>query len=170
MAVDYFIDACKWSSNNRTFGLCDEPKPNEDPAYIAEDHQDEWIAIVHNDDRKEAVFYAIDNCIAVAKLNSPNKSMSRCDGMLMVDQFYTFIELKDCKLKNRYWRREGKRQLEATIERFLKENPTIKKRHQINAYVCNKKQRQNNVIYQDAQDEFTNKTGVVLMIQRHIHL
>lgn len=169
MAVDYFLSSCQTILNSKAFGLYDDPDRDHVAACVLENDEGKWIAIVHNKDEQEVAFYALDHCTPVTKEGDPTKQASLCDGLLVVEQFYTFVELKDCKLKDKNWRPKGKAQLEATILRFLKENPSIK-RQNVAAFLCNKKHQKTNSIYQDSQEEFIEKTGVILRIHPHISL
>ncbi len=49
MAIDFFLAACRESSNASVFGICDDPLPASNPAYLLEDHEEEWIAEVENE-------------------------------------------------------------------------------------------------------------------------
>ncbi|MGH1335987.1 MAG: hypothetical protein ACRBFS_07645 [Aureispira sp.] len=170
MAIDFFLSPCKTSSSTPTFGLCDNPPPAKDPAYISEDgtKKNKWIAQVLNKEKRTVNFYAIDHCVEIPKSNTPTKEESRCDGLLVIEDYYKFVELKDCKLKDKNWRRKGKNQLETTITIFKEHNPTISIKN-ISAQLCNKKHR-TTTIYQDSQDEFFEKTGIVLEIKRQVIL
>lgn len=168
MDIDLLLSECKTSSNNRVFGLCDDLPPAENPAYISEDRDTTWIAQVINSDNKEVDFYAIDHCVDISKIDELEKQESRCDGMLLVDNYYKFIELKDCKLTNREWRRKGRAQLAITINIFKKSNPSISINN-ISAQLCNKKHR-STILYQESEDEFFENTGIILKINRQVTL
>ncbi|MFK7796679.1 MAG: hypothetical protein AB8E82_04440 [Aureispira sp.] len=170
MAIDFFISECHEQSAAKVFGICDDPPPSEVPAYLSEDGNNEanWIATVFNKDEKNVDFYAIDHCIEIQKTSDAQKEESRCDGLLVVNNYYKFVELKDCKLINKDWRKKGKQQLATTIAIFKNDNPTINSKN-INAQICNKKHRAA-IIYQESQDEFFDKTGIILKIDRQIIL
>lgn len=170
MAINFFLSDCHKQSAAKTFGICDDPPPAKTPAYLSEDGNNEanWIATVFNKDEKKVDFHAIDHCIEIPKASEPEKQESRCDGLLVVEDYYKFVELKDCKLTNKEWRKKGKQQLETTIAIFKNNNPTIASRN-ISAQLCNKKHL-STIIYQDAQDHFFDETGIILEIKPSITL
>lgn len=95
MPIDYFQNKCKSSSSNPTFGLCDDPPPAENPAYIDEVNQNNWIAQVKNLTGHPCDFYAIDNCVIIQKKEDNTKQESRCDGVLHFNDNLIFVELKN---------------------------------------------------------------------------
>lgn len=171
MEIDFLQAPCKESSTKPVFGLCDDPPPAKNKAYISEDghKKNTWIAQVLNKDEKSIHFYAIDHCIEISKPNEPKKEESRCDGLLVTESFYKFIELKDCKLSDRNWRKKGNQQLKTTISIFRENYPEIPTTT-ISAQLCNKKHSSSNILYQDSQDEFFQETGIILEIKRQITL
>ena len=80
MQINYFPSNCRTRSNLATFGLCDDPTPARNPAYIDETDSYKWLAIVKNPSNKEVNFHSIDNCVTV--LNQDGTMESRCDGIL----------------------------------------------------------------------------------------
>jgi len=114
MPIDFFLHGCKTSSSNETFGLCDDPSPARNPAYIDENSPDSWIATVENPNRKAADFYAIDHCVVV--INATGLMQRRCDGLLTYESNLMFVELKDRNHSG--WLGKGKGQLISTISQF----------------------------------------------------
>lgn len=92
MSVDFKIAKCQTRSNRRIFGLCDNPSPAKDPAYIDETDGSKWIAVVENEERFPTEFTAIDNCIDIK--HSDGKMEKRCDGVLTYNATIIFVELK----------------------------------------------------------------------------
>lgn len=83
-AINFFDEGNKQSTKREQFGLCDDD--NKQPAYIDIDisnKEAKWIGIVINADKKEVLFYPVDNCI---KLIRPDGLMAqRCEGILRSD-------------------------------------------------------------------------------------
>ena len=59
MPIDFFENKCKSTSNKIEFGLCDDPPPAENPAYIDENDVSKWIGIVKNNTNKVKQIYKI---------------------------------------------------------------------------------------------------------------
>lgn len=78
MAVDFNASQCQSTTVAPEFGLCD--KEDSTAAYISEDKEEGWNAIVLNEANIEVTFTAIDNCIDL--LRSDGNMESRCDGIL----------------------------------------------------------------------------------------
>jgi hypothetical protein len=81
MSVEFQIAKCQTQSDKKIFGLCDDPSPAKNPAYIEETDGSRWIAVVENDYRYSAIFTAIDNCIEIKSFDG--RMEKRCDGMLI---------------------------------------------------------------------------------------
>lgn len=88
MQIDFFFQPCKSGSSSAKFGLCDDPDPAKNPAYIDEADSTKWIATVDNPNLKVAEFYAIDNCLNI--LDEAGAMQSRCDGMLSYENKVIF--------------------------------------------------------------------------------
>lgn len=166
MSINFFKNDCKTSSNNTEFGICDEPKPSTDPAYIDNSNLSEWIAIVKNSKNEEINFYAIDNCIEILRENGEDKE-SRCDGFLHYDNNIIFVELKDRGSSG--WLKKGREQITITINKFL-ENNSFDDFNTVEAYVCNKQRplaiTGNNTEIQKFKDD----TGLILNISKNIEI
>ncbi|MBK8566646.1 MAG: hypothetical protein IPN76_25775 [Saprospiraceae bacterium] len=133
MLIDFFKNTCKTSSKEKVFGLCDNPPPATDPAYIDETDNSKWIAEVSNNNSLEANLYAIDHCVDIFR---PNGEMeSRCDGVLTHTDTLIFVELKDRVSSG--WLAKGREQLTTTIQNFIA-NHDISAYNKVEAYVCNK--------------------------------
>jgi len=82
MSVNFSEAKCKYTTEKKLFGLCDDPPPPPKQAYIDEENGEKWIAVVVNDDRQRVTFTAIDNCIEIKSKNG--RMAKRCDGVLTV--------------------------------------------------------------------------------------
>lgn len=91
MPIDFFREECKAGSDKAEFGLCDDPPPSVKPAYIDEEDQSKWIAIVKNPGSKDVQFFAIDNCVPIFK--DDGNMETRCDGLLKYANDVIFVEL-----------------------------------------------------------------------------
>src|SRR6202041_2503309 len=85
-------EACQTYSNKKLFGLCDDPPPAKNPAYINEKDGESWIAVVENEESFDTTFTAVDNCIVTRR--GDGKIDNRCDGILSYDTTIIFVELK----------------------------------------------------------------------------
>lgn len=154
MEIDFFNTQCKSSSNKKIFGLCDDPPPAKNPAYIDEDNGENWIAVVENHYEQEINFMAIDNCITIKR--EDDTDAQRCDGMLHFEDTVIFVELKDRKGTPKDWKDKAENQLKETISFFEKQNEAqnyTSKR----AYICNKAVRKHNTKNQKRIDIFLMK-------------
>ncbi len=152
-------------SSIEKFGICDEPQPNTNPAYIDENNPDKWIGIVNNPLRKEIQFNAIDNCLEI--IREDGSKATKCDGILSYENRLVFVELKE--RHNKKWFNKGRKQLAATIIRFKREYD-ITQFVSIKAYVCN------SVIPNVHRGHFSNiqrfydETGCILLGKREIEI
>ncbi|MDZ4070815.1 MAG: hypothetical protein U1C70_03225 [Sediminibacterium sp.] len=163
---------CKSVTNSNTFGLCDDPPPSTNPAYIQHYNQNDWIAEVNNPLAFEVTFKAIDNCVEVLRLN--DELECRCDGFLHYNNTLIFVELKDRNSNG--WLSKGRDQLTITIEKFS-ENHNIINYIFREAYVCNKQRPLaitgiNTEIqkFKDDTANILNNSGLLLKADRNIHL
>lgn len=163
-----FLDAkCQNQSNVKLFGLCDDPSPAMNPAYI--DNQDgaRWIAVVENEYLYSVTFTAIDHCIAIER--EDGAMYKRCDGVLTYDSTVIFVELKERGGLGSAWVRDAEEQLRTTITYFEKfdeaENYTSKK-----AYIANKEHPKFKESQAMRMDKFLTDTGYVLRVENRIIL
>ncbi|MFO5490953.1 MAG: hypothetical protein ACLBM6_00040, partial [Cuspidothrix sp.] len=112
MSINFFDANCQSQTNQPKFGLCNDPPPSKDPAYIDIDDCSKWIAIVENNQEIEVIFTAIDNCIEILRSNGEGEN--RCDGMLTYNNHIIFVELKEKNFRNN-WVAKGEKQLKNTI-------------------------------------------------------
>lgn len=111
MSVNFFDTKCQSKTKEKKFGLYDAE--DKTPAKIKLDDEPSWNATVKNEEAKEVVFTAVDNCIEVLRDNGEMES--RCDGIITYDEIIMFVELKN---KREGWQTEGLDQAEATIKRL----------------------------------------------------
>lgn len=165
MAIDFFQNQCKTTSNKKQFGLCDDiDKPNN-IAYLSENNKENWVGIVSNSDRKKVSFFAIDNCIQLEK--SDGKQDKICDGVLKHQNILSFIELKT--RRGGKWHREGREQLTSTIEHFRR-NYNTNEYQIMDSYICNKLKPLVNTGHAVQIQKFKDDTGLILKIQQNINI
>ncbi|MCT4602637.1 MAG: hypothetical protein N4A59_07040 [Marinifilum sp.] len=165
MPVDFFISGCKSTTTKDQFGLCDDPPPANNPAYIDEDSSEKWIAEVKNAGEILVNFHAIDNCIEILR---PDGSMeSRCDCMLHFNNSLIFAELKDRGYRG--WIAKGSKQI-SNIIRIFKENYNVNEYDKIEAYICNKQRPLARTGTNTTVQKFRDETGITLKLDRNIKL
>ncbi|MGB3419006.1 MAG: hypothetical protein WBA52_00975 [Dolichospermum sp.] len=165
MSINFFDANCQSQTNQPKFGLCDDPPPSKDPAYIDTVDRSKWIAIVENNQEIEVIFTAIDNCIEIRRSNG--KMDNRCDGMLTYNNNIIFVELKERKYRNSEWIEEGENQLRKTIAVFVNHNNlAIFKSKKV--YIANRKKPQFQYLHKDRMQKFRTDTGFRLIIQNAI--
>jgi hypothetical protein len=167
MSAEFFKAACQSYSKRKRFGLCDDPAPAANPAYIDEVDGKKWIAVVVNENLYEATFTAIDNCIEIKRPDG--KMAKRCDGVLTYESAIVFVELKQRDVLGSEWVKDAEKQLRATIEHF--QNIDDSASHAIKkAYIANNQRPK----FKDSQmrrmEQFLADTGYVLRIENRIIL
>lgn len=168
MSIDTFnIEECQSQSQNKKFGICDDPAPNNDPAYIDEKNGQNWIAVVVNDPLFLITFTAIDNCIKLTR--DDGKSDKHCDGVLTFESTIIFIELKDRRPNNNKWVKDGELQLRRTIKQFEQTDEAGEYQSK-KAYVANNQHPKFKSSQIRRMDQFLIDTGYVLRIERRITL
>ncbi|WP_311325580.1 hypothetical protein [Capnocytophaga sputigena] len=170
MEIDFFKSQCQSVSNKKRFGLCDE-QDNKEPAYLDEQNEDKWIAVVENEELKEVHFIAIDYCIDIWRDKEKKEMDNRCDGMLWYDKAVIFVELKErvSKKNTNAWVKAGEKQLKRTIEYFEKTEQSNNFREK-RAYIANKA----HPIFKESQlqrmKSFKQETGYTLRIENRIKI
>ncbi len=137
MEIDFFNTSCKDSSSKKEFGLCDDPFPAQNRAYIDENKKNgkNWIAVVDNHYKRKIDFIAIDKCITIKR--ECGEDAQRCDGMLSFEDTVIFVELKDRKGEPKEWKDDAENQLKETIS-FFEKQIEAKNFKNKKAYICNK--------------------------------
>jgi hypothetical protein len=167
MSIEFKIAKCQTQSDNKKFGLCDDPSPSKNPAYIDEKDGTKWIAVVENEDKYLVTFTAIDNCIEIK--SGDGKMEKRCDGMLTYNSTVVFIELKQRGAKGNAWVEDAEPQLKNSIMHFekteLSENYNQKK-----AYISNSEHPKFKLSQSQRMENFYIDTGYILRIEARIKL
>ena len=159
MPINFLQTGCKTESNQQLFGLCDNPDPAKDPAYIDELDDTKWIAEVTNNLGTLIEFFAVDHCQNIKPLRPNLEAAKRCDGILKNGNNLSFVELKD--RDHRGWISGGRKQITETIQ-FFHANHDLTTYANVDAYVANK-QRPLAVTgsYSEVQ-KFKDETAVIL--------
>jgi hypothetical protein len=165
MSINFFDTNCQSQTNQPKFGLCDDPPPSKDPAYININDSRKWIAIVENNQEINVIFTAIDNCIQIFR--SDGKMDNRCDGMLTYNNNIIFVELKERKYTNSVWIDDGEKQLRKIISVFIN-NHDLQIFKSKKAYIANSKKPQFQYSHKERMQKFRNDTGFTLIIQKTI--
>ena len=170
MEIDFFNSQCQQVSSEKIFGLCDDKEDNK-PAYLDEQNEDKWIAVVENEELKEVHFIAIDYCIDIWRDKEKKEMDNRCDGMLWYETSIVFVELKDrvSKKNTNAWVKDGEKQLKRTIEYFEKtkqSNKFIEKR----AYIANNAHPKFKESQLQRMKNFKKETGYTLRIENRIKI
>ena len=165
MSINFLDETCQGQSNRKIFGLCDDPSPQQNPAYIDENDGSKWIAVVVNEDKRLITFTAIDHCITV--LRADGKMAKRCDGMLTYNNCVIFVELKQRGSQGSGWVKDADDQLRTSISYFEGEdeadNFTVKK-----AYISNSEHPKFKQSQLARMNQFFNDTGYLLRIENRI--
>lgn len=167
MSVNFNNDKCQSISKEKLFGLCDDPPPAKNPAYLDETDRSKWIAVVVNAHNFIVTFTAIDACIDIFR--EDGKMAKRCDGMLTYNNKISFVELKDRSPLGNEWVKDGEKQLRATISYFEKTdqaNDFLSKK----AYIANKRHPEFKNSQLMRMEKFYSETGYVLRIEGQIIL
>jgi hypothetical protein len=167
MIIDYFVARCQTHSSRPLFGLCDDPAPATNRAYISEDNGGSWIAIVENENRFNVTFTAIDHCIDIRR---PDRTMAhRCDGLLTYNTTAILVELKQQGGLGNQWVIQAESQLRESIVYFEREDESNKfttKR----AYIANSEHPKFKETQMQRMERFFNDTEYVLQIVNRIKL
>ena len=168
MSEDSFlIKKCQSESDDKKFGICDEPPPNTAPAYIDEKNGQDWIAVVNNEPRFLVVFTAIDHCISL--MRDDGKQDKQCDGVLTFESTIIFVELKNRKPRRNKWVKDGELQLRHTIKQFERTEEAqqyLTKK----AYIANSQHPKFKSSQIRRMEQFLEDTGYVLRIENRIIL
>ena len=167
MSIDFNIVKCQTHSNKKNFGLCDDPPPAKNPAYIDEVDGAKWIAVVENEDRYAATFTAIDNCIEIKREDGTMDK--RCDGILTYNSTVIFVELKERAASGVAWVKDAEKQLKTSIGYFEATDKAEKYKDK-KAYIANKEHPKSKDSQMRRMDQFFMDTGYVLRIVNRIGL
>lgn len=165
MAVNFADLNCITKTNEKVFGICDDPPPSEDPAYLDFVDAPKWIAWVDNNNGKNLTFTAIDHCIEIKRPNGETESS--CDGMLQHDTTLIFVELKD--RDSGRWLGIARDQLQITIDTY-KTNAGLNGYTRFYGYVANKQRPYFNAANPALAEQFEDDTGFVLVVDHFIKI
>lgn len=165
MSINFSEAACQTFSGRKLFGLCDDPPPASNPAYIDENDGAKWIAVVVNEDRYDVTFTAIDNCITIKRPDG--KSAKRCDGVLTYNSTVTFVELKQRGAIGNEWVKDAVKQLRTTIGYFELEDDA-EDYNKKKAYIANSEHPKFKESQTRRMEQFFEDTGYVLRIENRI--
>ena len=164
---------CGSVTNLDKFGLCDDPPPSKEPAYIDANNPTEWVAEIINKNHIEVSFKAVDNCVPLFRANGELES--RCDGFLVHGNEVIFVELKDRDTSG--WVSKGRQQITTTIENFIVDHvPTL---YVLNkAHVCNRQRpyavvgvnTEVQIFKNDTKRILNNNIGLLLVVDRNINI
>lgn len=165
MAVNFVDPNCIASTNEKVFGICDDPPPSIDPAYLDFVDDTKWVAWVDNDKGKDVIFTAIDHCIEIKRPNGETESS--CDGMLQYDTTLIFVELKD--RDSGRWLGKARDQLQTTIDTY-KSDEGLNGYTRYYGYVANKQRPYFNAANPAIAEQFEDDTGFVLVVDQVIKI
>jgi len=167
MRDSFFLAKCQTSSTSKIFGLCDDPRPASNPAYIDEHDGKKWIAVVNNPSLVEVIFTAIDNCVET--LRPDGKMSQRCDGVLTHGDTVIFVELKQRGARGNAWVIDAEEQLRTTVGNF-KETDDYEEFPIRKAYISNSEHPKFKQTQSVRMQKFEEETGYVLRIENRISL
>ncbi len=167
MSLNFMDAGCQTHSSRKKFGLCDDPPPAKNPAYIDEANGAKWIAVVINDYEYYCTFTAVDNCIDVRKPSG--KPDKRCEGILSYNDTVIFVELKERGALGSDWVKTAEEQIRVTIGHFEGTDAAAeftKKK----AYIANSEQPKFKESQTARMEKFAEETGYILRIVNRIVL
>lgn len=160
--IDFFTPKCSvFNITTKKFGICDGE--NESPAFVDQEHEDSWVAIVNNETDDPLIFTAIDHCVDFPR--SKEEMDNRCDAILRGSNHLIFIELKDQRAD--WIQKAVNSQLQTTID-YFKENHDLTKFQKRKAYVCNRAHPQFKFSHKELMQNFRNRNGIRLYIENRI--
>ncbi len=163
MAVNFADPICDTSTNEKVFGICDEPPPANNPAYLDSVNSDKWIAWVENDLGKNVTFKAIDYCIDIKRANGERESS--CDGLLRYDTTLAFVELKD--RDSGRWHGKARDQLQITMDVY-KRDVGLNGYNRFYGYIANKQRPYFHAANPVLAEQFEVETGFILIVDPFI--
>lgn len=167
MSINFSEVRCQDTTTAKLFGLCDDSNKPQDRAYLDEVNGGAWIAVVHNDERFEVIFTAIDNCIETKRVDG--KMDSRCDGLLSYNTTVVFVELKERAGLGSDWVKEGEKQLRSSIG-YFEVNTDTEDITSKRAFIANNEHPKFKESQARRMEQFLNDTGYILSVENRIHL
>lgn len=136
-------------------------------ARLDEKEGEKWIAVIHNEDKYEVVFTAVDNCIETKRADG--KMDRRCDGILTYLSNIIFVELKKSDIGGTTWITDAEGQLRTTIN-YFEETEEAESFTKKMAYIANSDRPKFRHSQARRMDQFLTDTGYVLRIVNRIIL
>lgn len=174
LTINFFDYNNRQRTKREFFGLCDDD--DKKPAYIDADLSNKdikWIGIVENPEKKEVLFYPVDNCVDL-KIDEV-KMAKRCEGILCFENNnLIFTELKNWKITPNDWLTKGKEQIIETLSYFFKYYKSSN--YKIKAWISNKSLTNQNYATQilqfraETKEKLNLKIGLVLFVQKTIKI
>ncbi len=162
---DIFKLLCQDTTGERKFGICDNK--DHERAFIDVADGRNWMAVILNDNRYEATFTAIDNCIEIRRPNG--RLESRCEGAITYNNTIIFLEIKERLGPARAWAKDADDQLRITISsiesRIDLDDFTIKK-----AAITNRLRGNLTEKHTVRMKKFQEDTGYILQVAYRINL
>jgi hypothetical protein len=166
MSLDFTNVACQTHTNKRIFGLCDDPPPAQNPAYINETNGETWIARVINHHQYNVTFTAVDHCVIQ---EHEQKGRGRCEGFLSYGDSVIFVELKSRGGLGAKWVVKAENQIRSTIQ-FFEETELAQQFSYKRAYIANSEHPKAKISQMARMEAFEIDTGYVLRIENTIYL
>jgi len=160
MSVDFFDSKCLTKTSETEFGIRDGV--NEEMVYLDFTNKAYWICTVLNENKTKIKFRAVDKCVIILRENGDKEKS--CDAILTYGESIDFIELKNQRGE---WIKDGREQLEKTIELFILNHGLENFKHK-RAFVLNKKHPDFHVIENEIMIRFFRKYKVRLNVEATI--
>lgn len=151
MAINFLQASCQTRTNERIFGIFDSP-----PATLVFTNSEDWHLWVDNDQAKEILHTAIDDCLGIAFVEG-----ERCESMITYEDVLIFIELKDRNSSG--WAGKARSQLINTI-RLFRRDASISPYRRLYGHIANKQRPHFKSGGMKFSQEFEDQTGFILRI------
>ncbi len=167
MSIDFNVAKCQTHSDKKRFGLCDDPPPSMNPAYIDEENGAKWIAVIDNEYRYPVIFTAIDHCIGIKRKDGTMDK--RFDGVLIYSSTVIFVELKERGASGSAWVKDAEKQLRTSILYFEGTESAQEFSHK-KAFIANNEHPKFKESQTRRMEQFFEETGYILRIENRINL
>lgn len=157
MAIDFFQTGCQTKTSEKVFGIYDKP-----PAILAFTNSDDWHVWIDNEESKEVMHTAIDDCLGI-----PWSEGERCESMITYDDVLMFVELKD--RNGAGWAGKARSQLINTITLF-KRDASIAPYKRLYGHIANKQRPVFKAGGMKFSQEFEDQTGFILRVSNVIKI
>lgn len=160
---DIFKALCQDITQERRFGLCDD-RPHQ-RAYIDTLDGRKWMAVFHNDARREVTFTALDHCIEFRKANANMEK--RCEGIITFSDTIIFVEIKERTGDAKTWAKDADKQLRVSIA-LIEAKVNLDAFPDKRAAITNRLQNKSNEKHSVRMKQFLEQTGYVLRVNNRI--